>query len=156
MTPQGAGDGTLRLVPIAKGIAYMLLRALQDDEEADALCGAQAGRALCSDSNWHPDLLATLVSLPRVEAGDTVWWHPDIIHAVEDEHRGTGYSNVIYIGASPRCNKNDVYIRKQAKAFLSGRSAPDFAAEDYEVDFAGRATLADLTDLGLAQMGLSA
>ncbi|NQW01937.1 MAG: DUF1479 domain-containing protein [Rhodospirillales bacterium] len=154
LTPQGAGDGTLRLVPIAKGIGYMLLRALQDDVADDDLCGAEAGRALCADNQWHPDLLASLVSLPEVAPGDTVWWHPDIIHAVEDEHRGSGYSNVIYIGASPKCHKNRVYVEKQAKAFLSGRSAPDFAAEDYEVDFAGRATSADLTELGRAQMGL--
>jgi hypothetical protein len=38
---------------------------------------------------------------------------------------------------------------------LAGESAPDFAAENYEVDFKGRATLDDLTDLGRAQMGLS-
>ena len=37
---------------------------------------------------------------------------------------------------------------------LLGRSAPDFAAEDYEVDFKGRATLDDLTDLGRAQMAV--
>ena len=44
-----------------------------------------------------------------------------------------------YIGASPRCEKNHLYAAKQAKAFLEGRSAPDFAAEDYEVDFKNRA-----------------
>ncbi len=154
LTPQGAGDGTLQLVPISSGIGYMLLRALQDDVAMDDLCGAEAGRALCADPTWHPDLLASLVSLPHVGPGDTVWWHPDIIHAVEDEHKGDGYSNVIYIGASPKCHKNKTYIKKQAKAFLEGRSAPDFAAEDYEVDFTGRATVDDLSDLGRAQMGL--
>lgn len=154
LTPQGAGDGTLQLVPIANGIGYMLLRALQSDVATDDLCGAEAGRALCADTSWHPDLLSSLVSLPHVGPGDTVWWHPDVIHAVEDEHKGQGYSNVIYIGASPKCEKNARYIRKQAEAFLEGRSAPDFAAEDYEVDFSGRATIDDLSDLGRAQMGL--
>lgn len=154
LTPQGSGDGTLELVPISKGISYMLLRALQGDVAPDDLCGAEAGRALCADDAWHPDLLASLVSLPHVEPGDTVWWHPDIIHAVEDEHQGSGYSNVIYIGASPKCEKNRVYASKQVQAFLDGRSAPDFAAEDYEVGFIGRATADDLTDLGKAQMGL--
>lgn len=154
LTSQGSGDGTLRLVPIAKGISHMLLRALQDDVAADDLCGAEAGRALCADEAWHPDLLASLVSLPHVSPGDTVWWHPDTIHAVEDEHLGDGYSNVIYIGASPKCEKNRIYAEKQAQTFLDGRSAPDFAAEDYEVDFIGRATVDDLTELGKAQMGL--
>ncbi len=132
----------------------MLLRALQPDVMADDLCGAEPGRALGANPEHHPDLLAALVSIPMVEPGDTVWWHPDIIHAVEDEHLGTEYSNVIYIGASPKCTKNAVYIKKQAAAFLEGRSAPDFAAEDYEVDFIGRATIDDLSDLGRQQMGL--
>ncbi|HEY7688228.1 MAG TPA: YbiU family protein, partial [Dongiaceae bacterium] len=46
LTPQGPGDGTLQLIPIARGIAYMLLRALQEDVPEDELCGAQPARAL--------------------------------------------------------------------------------------------------------------
>ena len=154
LTSQGPNDGTLQLVPISSAIAYMLLRALQPDVPEDELCGALPGRALCADPAWHEDLLDGLVSIPRVEPGDTVWWHPDMIHAVEDVHNGSQESNVIYIGASPRCPKNEAYARKQAAAFLAGESAPDFAPENYEVDFKGRATLDDLTDLGRAQMAL--
>jgi hypothetical protein len=33
LTRQGPKDGTLRLIPIAEGIAGVLLRALQDDSE---------------------------------------------------------------------------------------------------------------------------
>jgi hypothetical protein len=137
------------------GIAYMLLRALQDDVPEDDLCGAEPGRALGMKREWHPALAAGLVSIPLMQPGDTVWWHPDTVHAVEKEHAGKNYSNVIYIGASPRCEKNRLYAVKQARAFLEGKSAPDFAPEDYEVDFKGRATLADLTDLGRAQMALN-
>ncbi|MFN9743669.1 MAG: YbiU family protein [Acidobacteriota bacterium] len=154
LTPQGPGDGTLRLIPLAKGMAWMLLRALQSDVAPTDLCGARAGRALAADRHWHGPLLAGEVAIPRVEPGDTVWWHPDVIHAVEDEHRGQGYSNVIYIGAAPWCAKNEAFLEKQAAAFLSGRSCPDFAPEDYEVDFTGRAALSDLTPLGRVQMGL--
>lgn len=154
LTTQGPNDGTLKLVPLSMGIAYVLLRALQDDVAEDDLCGAAPGRALRADEQWHPDLLNGLVSIPVVEPGDTVWWHPDTIHAVENEHTGKGYSNVIYIGASPKCAKNEAYAKRQAVHFLAGRSAPDFAAEDYEVNFTGRATADDLTDLGKAQMGL--
>ncbi|MDJ0686419.1 MAG: DUF1479 family protein [Alphaproteobacteria bacterium] len=153
LTAQGPSDGTLRIVPVAAGIGYMLLRALQDDVAPDDLCGAEPGRALSADRTWHPDLLDSLISIPLVEPGDTVWWHPDIIHSVEDEHNGANYANVIYIGASPVCEKNRAYALKQKETFLEGRSAPDFAAEDYEVDFVGRATVDDLTDLGKAQMG---
>jgi len=154
LTRQGPGDGTLRLVPIAKTMPYMFLRALQPDVPEGDLCGAQPGRALSASKQWHPDLLEALVSIPQMEPGDTIWWHSDIIHAVEDEHKGAGYSNVIYIGAAPWCDKNAEFLKRQAPAFLEGRSSPDFAAEDYEVDFKGRATKDDLSVLGQQQMGL--
>jgi hypothetical protein len=51
------------------------------------------------------------------------------------------------------CAKNRIYLPKQRQAFLQGRSAPDFASMDFEVDFKGRATGEDLTDLGRPQMG---
>ncbi|MGY4830120.1 YbiU family protein [Sphaerotilaceae bacterium SBD11-9] len=154
LTRQGPGDGTLRLVPIAKTTPWMLLRALQPDVPEGDLCGAQPGRALGASAQWHAALLAGLVPIPRVEAGDTVWWHSDVVHAVEDQHTGSGYSTVIYIGAAPWCDKNAAFAQRQAPAFLSGRSSPDFAAEDYELDFAGRARRDELTPLGQMQMGL--
>lgn len=153
LTTQGPEDGTLSLIPDAHSIGYLLLRALQGDIADNDLCGATPGRALSADPKWHSDLLEGLVSIPTVFPGDTVWWHPDIIHSVAEEHKGSDYANVIYIGASPKCSKNEAYVRKQSAKFLAGESAPDFAAEDYEVDFAGRATLDDLTELGKLQMG---
>ncbi|MGH6960753.1 MAG: YbiU family protein, partial [Dongiaceae bacterium] len=122
----------------------------------DLLCGAEPGRALSMSAQWHPALMPALSPIPRVEPGDTVWWHTDVVHAVEDEHKGSGYSNVIYIGGAPWCAKNAAYLERQKAAFLAGRSAPDFAAENYEVDFEGRATVEDLTELGRKQMGLTA
>ncbi len=153
LTRQGPRDGTLRLIPIAAGIAYVLLRAVQDDVDEGDLCGAAPGRALGVRPEWHPDLIAGLVSIPEVGPGDTVFWHTDICHAVADEHAGSEYASVIYIGSAPDCPKNRAYLPKQRTAFLEGRSAPDFAAMDFEVDFKGRATPADLTDLGRRQMG---
>jgi Gig2-like len=153
LTRQGPKDGTLRLIPMVQGIAYVLLRALQDDVDEADLCGAAPGRALGISPEWHPDLMAGLVSIPEVMPGDTVFWHTDICHAVADEHAGSEYASVIYIGSAPDCPKNRTYLPKQRQAFLQGRSAPDFAAMDFEVDFTGRATEKDLTDLGRAQMG---
>ncbi|MEY2890397.1 MAG: hypothetical protein RJA98_305 [Pseudomonadota bacterium] len=154
LTRQGPGDGTLKLVPIAKTTPWMLTRALQADVPEGDLCGAKPGRALGAFPQWHPELLAGLVSIPVVEPGDTVFWHQDVIHAVEDHHNGSGYSNVIYIGAAPWCAKNQAFAEKQAPAFLAGRSSPDFAPEHYELDFAGRARIDDLSPLGRMQMGL--
>lgn len=154
LTEQGPGDGTLELCPVANAMAYVLLRSLQEDVPDDELLLARPGKALGVDKTHHPDLWRGIVPIQTVEPGDTVWWHPDVVHAVGDEHAGDEYANVIYVGASPACAKNETYARRQAASFLDGRSPPDFAAEDHEVDFRGRATIADLTDLGRAQMAL--
>ena len=156
LTRQGPGDGTLQLLPIARAIAYLLLRPLAKDVPEDDLCGAKPGRALSLVEQWHALLKPAITPIPVVEPGDTVWWHSDIIHAVEDHHKGSGYSNVIYIGAAPYCAKNAAYLERQKAAFLAGKSAPDFSAENFEVDFGGRATVSDLSELGKRQMGLAA
>ena len=156
LTTQGPGDGTLQLLPIARAIVYLLLRPMAKDVPEDDLCGAQPGRALSLVERWHALLKPAITPIPRVDPGDTVWWHSDIIHAVEDHHKGSGYSNVIYIGAAPYCAKNAAYLERQKAAFLSGSSAPDFSAENFEVDFEGRATPSYLTELGKRQMGLIA
>ena len=120
LTPQGPGDGTLQLVPIANSMVYILLRALQDDVAEDDLCGAMPGRALSIKQEFHAPLFEALSSIPKMEAGDTVFWHSDVIHAVEDEHRGAGYSNVMYIASAPACAKNDAYLKRQLPSFLKG------------------------------------
>ncbi len=154
LTRQGRGDGTLQLIPVADSMIYLLLRALQDDVPEIALCGAKPGRALSVEPEWHALLLEGLTSIPLMQPGDTVFWHSDVIHAVENEHKGSGYSNVMYIGATVGCEKNTAYLAKQAPAFLSGKTPPDFAPDNFEVDFRGRATEADLTALGRSQLGL--
>ena len=153
LSRQGPGDGTLNLVPIAKAMAWVILRALQDDVEDDSLCGAAPARALTISETYHAKLLRAYAPIPVVEPGDTVWWHPDVIHGVEDKHTGSGYSNVMYIGAAPACEKNERFLPKQLQAFEAGESSPDFAAENYEVDFEGRFTADMLSPLGRVQMG---
>ena len=154
LTEQGPNDGTLKLIPIVRNIVYILYRALLDDVPEDSLCGALPGKALNTSPEWHDLPLRGLVSIPNLFPGDTVWWHPDLTHAVEDLHAGNNFSNVMYIGASPLCKKNSDYLETQGQCFLAGKSAPDFAAENYEVSYGGRATIDDLTDLGRKQMGL--
>jgi hypothetical protein len=155
LTRQGQGDGTLQLIPIAESMVYVLLRALQDDVPEDDLCGANPGRALSINPQYHSLLIEALSSIPLMEPGDTVFWHSDVVHAVENEHRGKGYSNVMYIASIPGCAKNTAYLAKQAPAFLTGKTPPDFAPDDFEVDFKGRGTEKDLTPLGRSQLGLA-
>ena len=154
LTEQGPGDGTLQLIPIAKSMAYILTRALMDDVDNDNLCDSKPARALSINHKYHSLLLKGLVSIPKMKPGDTVWWHPDVVHAVEDIHSGDGYSNVVYVGSTPYCKKNLEYSKKQAQKFLEGRSPPDFAPEDYEINYKNRATIEDLTPLGKMQLAL--
>ena len=156
LSRQGPGDGTLNLVPISRAMGWMLLRALQDDITDEDLCGAAPGRAMVVSEAHHAKLLRAYVPIPKVRPGDTVWWHPDVIHGVEDHNRNKGYSNVMYIGAAPDCEKNRRFLDRQRPAFENGRSCPDFAAEDYEVEFEGRFTQSDLDALGRRQMGYEA
>jgi hypothetical protein len=155
LTRQGRGDGTLQLIPIAESMVYVLLRAIQDDVPEDDLCGAMPGRALSVNEQYHSLLFNALSSIPQMEAGDTVFWHSDVVHAVENEHRGTGYSNVMYIGSAPGCAKNSAYLEKQAVSFLTGKTPPDFPADDFEVNFVGRGTVADLDQRGRRHLGIT-
>ena len=153
ISPQRKHGGTLTLLPVANAMAYILLRALQDDVPEESLCEAKPGRALSINNQWHPLLLTGISSIPNMEAGDTVFWHCDVIHAVENEHQGEFDSNVMYIAAAPWCEKNAAYLERQWASFVEGKSPPDFAADDFETDFSGRATPDDLTPAGREQLG---
>ena len=154
LTEQGPNDGTLQLIPIAKAMAYILTRALLDDVPKDELCGSKLGKALSVNKEYHSLLLEGLISIPNMKPGDTVWWHPDVVHAVEDKHLGKNYSNVVYVGSTPYCKKNLDYVRKQAKKFLKGESPPDFAAEDFETNYKGRIKTKNLTSLAKKQLAI--
>ena len=143
-------EGVLHVVPIPSAMAYLLLRALQDDVADDDLCGAVNGQALPISEQWHPVLMPALTPIPAVEPGDTVWWHGDMIHSVGAVEDQQGWGNVMYIPASPHCEKNAAY----AEAFRKGVSPSDFAAEDYEVDWTGKPAVEELSPTGRAQLGL--
>ena len=154
LSDQGPGDGTLELIPIARALAWMYLRALQDDVPEDNLCDAIMGRSLRYHEQWHDLLRDGVMSLPQMHRGDGIWWHPDVIHGVEEVHQGSDFSSVMYIGAAPYCEKNAAYLKRQLGKFESGESSPDFAPEHYEKAFEGRGKPEDLSALGRIQMGM--
>jgi hypothetical protein len=153
LSDMAPSEGVLSVVPIAKAMGYVLLRALQDDVPEDELCGAANGQALPITETWHSPLLRAKATIPAVEPGDTVWWHPDLIHAVEPVTNQKGWANVMYIPATPLCLRNATYAELCGRAFRDGRSPGDFAQEDYEVDWEGRATESDLNSTGRKQLG---
>ena len=58
------------------------------------------------------------------------------------------------VGSTPYCKKNLEYTIKQSKKFLEGKSPPDFAPEDYEINYKGRIKLENLSNLAKKQLAL--
>jgi len=149
-----AGQGLLHVVPIPEAMAYILLRPLLDDVPDDELCGVAPGRVLPVSEQWHPLLMEALSSIPPLEAGDSVWWHCDVIHSVAPVENQQGWGNVMYIPAAPLCEKNLAYARTVKVALEQGSSPGDFPREDYERDWSDRFTLSDLNAHGKRALGM--
>lgn len=149
-------QGLLHVVPIPEAMAYILLRPLLDDVPEDELCGVAPGRVLPVSEQWHPLLIRALTSIPALEAGDSVWWHCDVIHSVAPVSNQQGWGNVMYIPAAPMCAKNLAYAHRVRAALEKGASPGDFPREDYEADWQGRFTLADLNAHGKRALGMDA
>ena len=81
-------------------------------------------------SHPHLRLRDCLIHIPQMKPGDTVWWHADMCHAVDTEHKGEGDSSVLYIAATPSTEENIQYIHAQREAFLEGYVPPDFQAKE--------------------------
>ena len=54
--------------------------------------GNYAGLRPTSELHPHLRLDECMVSVPKVNPGDAVYWHCDVIHAVERGHTGSGES----------------------------------------------------------------
>lgn len=148
------GQGLLHVVPIPEAMAYILLRPLLDDVPEDELCGVAPGRVLPISEKWHPLLIEALTSIPALEAGDSVWWHCDVIHSVAPVDNQQGWGNVMYIPAAPMCEKNLAYAKKVKEALETGASPGDFPREDYEKSWQGRFTVNDLNIHGKRALGM--
>lgn len=127
--------------------------ALLDDVPEDELCGVAPGRVLPISEQWHPLLIKALSSIPALNAGDSVWWHCDIIHSVAPVENQQGWGNVMYIPAAPMCEKNLAYAQK-VKSPRKRRLAGDFPREDYEASWQGRFTVEDLNIHGKRALGM--
>ncbi|CAA7267546.1 unnamed protein product [Cyclocybe aegerita] len=103
----------------------------------------------------HLRLEETMTSIPKVNPGDAVFWHCDVVHSVEREHTGNGDSAVMYIPAVPLTPQNQAYVERQKACFLEGQRPPDFPKGPAEAGFAGVASVGDvLSKEGLRAMGL--
>jgi len=149
-----ADQGVLHTLPIPKAMAYVLLRPLLDDVPDDELCGVAPGKVLPILEKWHPLLIQGMTPIPDVQAGDSVWWHCDVIHSVAPVENQQGWGNVMYVPAAPMCPKNLRYAKDVFRAFEQGVSPDDFPREDYEQQWPDRFTPLQLNALGRKGLGL--
>jgi hypothetical protein len=148
-------QGVLHTVPIPEAMAYLMLRPLLRDVPDDDMCGVTVNQVFPASEKWHPELVAAQAGIPDVRAGDSVWWHCDMIHSVAPVTGQRGWGNVMYIPAAPWCPRNERYAEHVREAFLTGASPSDFPAEHYERDWDGRFTVDDLNDIGRRGMGFA-
>jgi hypothetical protein len=147
-------QGVLHTVPIPEAMAYLMLRPLLADVSDDDMCGVTVGRTFPANEQWHPLLMKAVTGIPDVRAGDSVWWHCDMIHGVDPVTDQKGWGNVMYIPAAPWCPRNAAYAGSVRAALSTGSSPDDFPAEDYERTWEGRFTVDDLNSAGRRGLGL--
>ena len=154
VSESGPGRGTMTVLPLLKETtAYWILRPFLPDVPEDLFPGALPGHSFHVSRRWHPLVHDALVPIPDVEPGTMVFWHPDLIHAVESRHGGKEPSAVFYIACGPDCAVNRSYSRKMRRAFLSGETPPDFTSTDDESKYRNRAGTGDVTAAGAEIMG---
>ena len=148
-------QGVLHTVPIPEAMGYLMLRPLLPDVADDDMCGVTINRTFPAGETWHPVLMEALTGIPDVQAGDSVWWHCDMVHSVAPVQNQKGWGNVMYIPAAPWCPRNEQYAPSVREAFRAGSSPSDFPDENYERDWRGRFRFEDLNQIGRRGLGLS-
>ncbi|MGD0603987.1 MAG: DUF1479 domain-containing protein [Streptosporangiaceae bacterium] len=147
-------QGVLHSVPIPEAMGYLMLRPLLSDVADDDMCGVTTGQTFPANKTWHPLLMHALAGIPDVGAGDSAWWHCDMIHSVAPVQNQKGWGNVMYIPAAPWCPRNEKYSVAVREAFLTGSSPGDFPDENYECDWPNRFQFDDLNQTGRRGLGL--
>ena len=155
LSDMGHDQGVLHTVPIPEAMAYLMLRPLLDDVPDDELCGVAHNQTFPITWKWHPLLMEAVSGIPDVQAGDTVWWHCDLIHSVAEVEDQVGWGNVMYIPAAPWCPRNEAYAASVREAFLTGSSPSDFPEEHYEREWEGRFQPEQLNEIGRRGLGIT-
>jgi hypothetical protein len=147
-------QGVLHTVPIPEAMGYLMLRPLLADVADDDMTGVALNQVFPVSRQWHSLLLQAASGIPDVKAGDSVWWHCDMIHSVAPVTDQKGWGNVMYIPAAPWCPRNETYAASVREAFLAGSSPTDFPAENYEEGWPDRFAADQLNGIGRAGLGL--
>lgn len=153
LSPQGKGRGSLQLVPSPLCVGWLMLSMLIERSDS-SVAFPEPGKGYVLNRDKHNLIINALCSLPELAPGDMVWWHPDVVHAVEENNLSADDSSVLYLGNAPGCPRNRAYLAAQRSSFENGSSPPDHAPVHAERGVPGRAGYTDLTESGMRQMGI--
>ena len=122
-----------------------------DREHSTIIHGAVPGHAQRLTERWHPHLhlRKTLVTIPTLQTGDYIVWHPDLAYHIasnpdimasrapspppmDKDESATAPSQpvsvLVYVPAAPLTQNNALYLARQRKTFQRGHPGPDFDA----------------------------
>ena len=98
--------------------------------------GAVPGHAQRITEHWHPHLYlrSSMITLPTLQPGDYIFWHPDLPYHISSNNPGlktpstadNDVSMLVYIPAAPLTQTNALYLARQRKAYQRGHPGPDF------------------------------
>ncbi|EAQ90288.1 hypothetical protein CHGG_02223 [Chaetomium globosum CBS 148.51] len=155
-----------------------------EKEQSTIIHGAVPGHAQRLTETWHPHLhlRRTLQTIPTLQTGDYIVWHPDLAYhmtsnpnvmasraptpppmAETEEPSGKPVSILVYVPAAPLTQTNALYLARQRKTFQRGHPGPDFDSTGSglgsEATHIGRPTDNDIAEVGgpagLQAMGLA-
>jgi hypothetical protein len=130
------------------------------------------GHAQRITENWHPHLYlrSSMITLPTLQPGDYIFWHPDLPYHISSNNPGLktpssidDISMLVYIPAAPLTQTNALYLARQRRAFQRGHPGPDFDSsvrslivEDRPEFRVGEKDIAEVGGVaGLQAMGLA-
>lgn len=161
------GEGTLRLLPSLKAsVAYIMLRPLFENEQFDdsrpTFPGSEPGNTQFFPTTEHHPHLAideAIIGIPPVRPGDYVFWHCDLVHGVDQVHRGEVDSSVFYNACNPLTPYNVQSLVATRAAFERADVPLDFTRShkgerEYEHEDCGAKKENILSKPGLQAMGL--
>ncbi|KAK0705828.1 hypothetical protein B0T21DRAFT_377658 [Apiosordaria backusii] len=155
-----------------------------DKEQSTIIHGAVPGHAQRLTELWHPHLhlRKTLVTIPTLQTGDYIVWHPDLAYHItsnpnvmasraptpppmgdEDKPPSRPVSILVYVPAAPLTQNNALYLARQRKTFQRGHPGPDFDSTGSglgtEATHVGRVGETEIAEIGgpagLQAMGLA-
>ena len=134
------GDGVLHVVPIPAAVGYRLVHGLAGELGLLGDEPVPAPRAMPPTTCSSRRSCRSRPSHRVTRCGGTATCTTR--SATLPTTRGWG--NVMYIGAAPRCPRNEACAATTFDRFVRGASPVDYPADDFEIEFEGRATADDL------------